>query len=416
MVRHTFLHVGLPKSGTSYLQAVLGENRSLLKERDGLLYPGEAWGDQVDAVRELRGLHVPPGRRAEVRGAWDRLVSEIRDWSGDALISMEWLSASTPEQIARIGADLAGSELHVVITVRDLARTVPAAWQEGAQNGATWSWQEFLEQVAADDWDATRAGGGFWRQQDMIGVLDRWLELVPPERTHVVTVPPTGSDPDELWRRMATVLSIDATAYDLAIVRSNASLGWESAELMRRVNEQARERGVGRRDYERAFKHHLAKRVLAARKPSESKVRLPLEYDDWVAEQAARQIEAIKVSGADVVGSLEELRPDADHPGAPLAVADSEAVLGAAVDALITVALARQHDRDEHDRELRRSEAALERARHANSELRAEIEYRASRPLRQALIDLSAQRPAVHRARVGYWRAVNAARRFRRSG
>jgi hypothetical protein len=415
VVRRVFLHVGLPKSGTSYLQAVLARNRDLLQERAGLLYPGETWVDQVDAVRDLRGLAVPPARRSQARGAWDRLVAEIRQWPGDVVVSMEWLSASTPEEIRRIGADLAGSELHVLFTVRDLARTVPAAWQEGAQNGATWRWPEFLEQVTSEDAAATKAGSAFWRQQDVVEILDRWLQLAPPERTHVVTVPPTGSAPDELWRRLAGVIGIRAADYDLASARSNASLGLESAEVMRRVNEQARDRKVGRHDYERAFKHHLAKHVLASRKSAESKVRLPLEYAQWAAERAERQIEAIKVSGVDVVGSLEELRPDPDRPGEPLAEPDSAAVLGAAVDALTSVALARQQERDEQAAEMRRLDAQLARLRDANAELRAEIRLRSSRPVRQALIDLSAQRPMLHRARTGYWKLVNAGRRLRPS-
>lgn len=416
VVRRVFLHAGLPKSGTSYLQAVLGQNRELLEERAGLLYPGDTWLDQVDAVRDLRGLHVPPARRAKARGAWDRLVAEICQWPGDAVVSMEWLSAATPEEIGRIGADLASAnELHVVLTVRDLARTVPAAWQEGAQNAAIWSWAEFLEQVTCEDPVATGAGSAFWKQQDIVEILDRWLRLAPPACTHVVTVPPTGSAPDELWRRLADVIGIQVDACDLANVRSNASLGLESAELMRLVSVQARDRKVGRHDYERALKHHLAKRVLASRKSAESQIRLPLEYADWAAEQAERQIEAIKVSGVDVVGSLEELRPDPDRPGVPLAEPDPAAVLGAAVDALTSVALERQQERDEHAAELRRMDAKLARARRRNAALRADIKQRSSHPVRQALIDLSARRPMLQRARRGYRKLANASRRFRRT-
>lgn len=329
---------------------------------------------------------------------------------------MEWLSASTPAEIARIGADLAGSELHVVFTVRDLARTVPAAWQECAQNGATWCWREFLEQVTADDPGATPAGGGFWRQQDVTGILERWLDLSPPECTHVVTVPPAGGDPAELWRRLATVIGVEARAYDLASVRSNASLGWESAEVMRRVNEQVRERKVGRRTYERAFKHHLAKRVLSSRKSEESRVLLPAEFHDWAREQAERQIDAIKLSGVDVVGSLEELRPELDPSGEHFAEPEMSSVLDAAVDALTTVALARQQLRDEHAAHIRRIQDDLEACSRANDELRLQIERRASRPVRQALIDISARHPALLvPARAGYRKAAGTARRLRRS-
>ena len=155
-----FLHVGLPKSGTTYIQAVLGKNKSLLRERSSLLYPGETWGRQVDAVRDVRRMKLPPSQKAAVNGAWERLVSEMEVWPNDSVVSMEWLCMATPGQIQRIAKDLAPAEVHVVFTVRDVARTVPAAWQEFSQNRSTWRWPDFLEQVTSKepmDTDAGRA-------------------------------------------------------------------------------------------------------------------------------------------------------------------------------------------------------------------------------------------------------------------
>lgn len=410
MVRRVFLHVGLSKSGTTYLQAVLDGNRTVLQERAGLLFP-LTWAQQVDAVRDLRGFPVPTVRRAVVRGAWERLTTEVSSWSGDALVSMEWLAAAAPDEIDRIAADLAGLEPHVVFTVRDLARTVPAVWQESTQNTSTWRWAEYLEQVASEDPRSTAAGEHFWGQQDMADMLERWSRLTWPGHIHVVTVPRPGSDPGQLWRRLASVVGLAPDGYDLAPARRNASLGLESAELMRLVNEQARARDVRGLDYERAFKHPLAKGILAARQREESRVRLPAGLHDWAHEQAERQIEAIKMSGADVVGSLEELRPCLDGSAAAPSEPEASGVLGAAVDALTTVSLARL----EVGQEMRRVQAELAHALRANEELRAEIERRTSRPVRQALVDLSERRPALRRARVAYRTAVDAGRRLRRS-
>lgn len=337
-----FLHVGLPKSGTTYIQAVLGKNKSLLRERSSLLYPGETWGRQVDAVRDVRRMKLPPSQKAAVSGAWDRLVSEMEAWPNDSIVSMEWLCMATPGQIQRIAKDLAPAEVHVVFTVRDVARTVPAAWQEFSQNRSTWRWPEFLEQVTADDPMETEAGKAFWGQQDMELLLDRWAAVIPAERVHVVTLPHSGADPAELWRRMAQVLGIDPSGYDLTDLGSNASLGMESAELMRRLNVRLREQGVSVPVYNRVFKHNLAKKTLASRKGQESKVLLPAEYHDWARARAEQQIGAIKASGAQVVGDLDELRPvlkDSSDVQTVAAEPDADAVLDAAVQALAAVAL-----------------------------------------------------------------------------
>jgi hypothetical protein len=248
---------------------------------------------------------------------------------------------ATPNQIERIVADLAPAEVHVVFSVRDVARTVPAAWQEFSQNRSTWRWPEFLEQVTGEDPMSTSAGKAFWGQQDMEMLLERWGAAVPAERLHVVTLPQSGADPAELWRRMAEVVDIDPDGYDLSDLGSNASLGMESAELMRRVNERLQEQGLAVPVYNRVFKHNVAKNVLAARKSQESKVVLPTEYHDWARARAEQQIRAIEASGARVVGDLDELRPRLDTTGAQTVAAapDAEAVLEAAVHALVTVAL-----------------------------------------------------------------------------
>lgn len=342
MARRVFLHVGLPKSGTTYLQAVLGKNKKLLKQRASLLYPGATWSRQVDAVRDVRRMKLPPSQQAAVAGAWDRMVAEMSGWSHDAIMSMEWLCMATPGQIQRIARDLASTELHVVFTVRDVGRTVPAAWQEFSQNRSTWRWPEFLEQVTGDDPMETSAGRAFWGQQDMELLLQRWSASVPAERIHVVTLPQSGADPAELWRRMAQVLGIDPEGYDLTDLGSNASLGLESAELMRRLNVRLKEQGLTIGPYNNIFKHKIAKQILATRKGQESKVLLPTQYHDWARARAEQQIRAIESSGAQVVGDLDELRPvfKADS-GAQTEAHEPEpdAVVDAAVQALITVAL-----------------------------------------------------------------------------
>lgn len=343
MSQRVFLHVGLPKSGTTYIQAVLGKNKRLLSER-GLLYPGRTWNDQVDAVRDVRRMKVPPLQQATVTGAWDRIVAEMKRWRGDSVLSMEWLCMAAPGQVRRIAKDLDFADLHVVFTVRDVARTVPAAWQEFCQNRSTWRWPEFLEQVTSDDAMNTSAGSALWGQQDMILLLDRWSAAVRREHLHVVTLPQSGADPSELWRRMGQVLGIEPGGFDLSDLGANASLGMESAELMRRVNERLAAEDVPLPVYNRIFKHKLAKDLLAQRKGQESKVLLPVVYYDWARERAEQQIKAIEASGAQVVGDLAELRPVLGDAGQAQQVAtepDPSAVLDAAVKALTTLALER---------------------------------------------------------------------------
>jgi hypothetical protein len=121
-----------------------------------------------------------------------------------------------------------------------------------------------------------------------------------------------------------------------------------------------------------------------------------------------------------VHGSLDDLRPRAEELAAVPDGADPEPerVLDAAVEALVAVALERRELEGDKEALTARIQANRSRLQRQSAELarrRAESELRARRPLRQALVDASARHPLLRRARVGYWRAVNAGRRLRRS-
>ena len=99
------LHIGAPKTGTSFVQSVLSNNRGLLAER-GVLWPGKAWSDQVRAVEDLRDAARDDAPSAP---RWDALVQQVDRFDGDvAIISMEWLCLGSPEMARRADGDPGG--------------------------------------------------------------------------------------------------------------------------------------------------------------------------------------------------------------------------------------------------------------------------------------------------------------------
>jgi hypothetical protein len=349
MSQRVFLHVGLPKSGTSYVQRVLSENKQRLMDDAHLLFPGDSWHDQVQAVRDVREM----GNPKQAAGAWARLVEEIHQWSGDAVISMEWLCAAEPHHIRRIFEDLEPSTVEVVFTARDMGRTLPAAWQEFIQNRYEWTWDEFLEGVSSEDRHGDSSGGAFWTQQDLATLVDRWSALATAERTHLVTVPHPGAAHDVLWRRLTQVFGIEPDGYVTEGLGGNESLGLESAELMRRLNPLTRVAGVRRAPYNQIYKHGLAKQILALRRSTESTLSLPARYHSWASRTAQGQIAALRECDVHVVGDLGELEPVVPATAAePAPVADAD-LLEPALAGL--VGLGQQWD------EARQREAALEK-------------------------------------------------------
>ena len=71
--RRVVVHVGTPKTGTSYVQDVLFLNRETLAEQ-GILYPADRFDEHFLAALDLMELHWG-GLETQAVGAWDRLAA-----------------------------------------------------------------------------------------------------------------------------------------------------------------------------------------------------------------------------------------------------------------------------------------------------------------------------------------------------
>lgn len=309
MASKAYLHVGTPKSGTTYVQAILAANKAELARREGLLFPGHRWADQVDAARDVLSFDPHGESSASVAGAWGRLVDEIAGWHGAAVVSMEWLGSVDLPRARRMVESLAPAQVEVVLTVRDLGRTIPAAWQEFVQNWEIWSWEEFLESVGEEDRFSTAAGRLFWTQQDLGRMLSVWTQLLPAEQIHVVTLPPAGQDPGALATRFGQVLGVDMARYDTKGGGRNESLGLESTLLVHRLNLLSREQQMSWSVYDREIKQRLCKRGLSQRKAREHALAVPEEHRTWVSARAQDQVASIRAAGVNVIGDLDDLAP-----------------------------------------------------------------------------------------------------------
>jgi hypothetical protein len=317
MARRVVVHVGLMKSGTTFLQGRMAANRRRL-DRQGVLFPGPGWRRHVNAVQDLLGFpgHTP--------GSWDSLVREINDYPGTAVISMEYLViAGVPGRTA-VRDSFGDAEVRAVLGVRDLGRTVPAMWQEAVKNRSTLSFAEYVEGVRT----RTEQGRRFWRQQNAGRVAARWAQELGPQNVHVVTLPPPGSRGGVLWRRFSEVAGIrEEPRWDEA-PRTNESLGAASTTVVRRLNGLTGDLSV--MAYKRRVKA-LGKLVLPGHRAAEDPIGFKVPR--WLREESARVRQEIADSGAQVVGDLAELDP-VDVPGVDPDRVGLEAQLDAALAAL----------------------------------------------------------------------------------
>lgn len=354
--RRCYLHIGCPKTGTSYLQSVLWASREQLGDQ-GLELPLAGPPDHFHLTLALRGMldeAMDPPRAFTVL---DRLVAALEQLrSPRVLVSHESLAPATLEEVGRLLALLDGFEVHVVITARDLARQIPSGWQQRIQQRERITYADFLTAVV----ERTPPARDFWINQDLVDITTRWGAHVPPDRMHVVTVPPPGSRPGLLLERFSSVLGIDPHSLQADAPRGNPALGAAQAELLRRVNVALGDRlPHPRAGYGRLGKRYLAGRVLApqgGRPPT-----LPPEQYEWCARLSSEVVAELRWRGYDVVGDLAELLPVpvSDEPaGAEVSEADvADAAARAMADML-----------EQRERDLSRIQALKERATAAGRE------------------------------------------------
>lgn len=316
MARRVILHVGTPKTGTSYLQDVLFQNRARLA-RHGILYPAERFDGQFLAALDLMRLRWG-GLEREAVGAWDRLAEQVREHDGTAIISHEILATASRTQVRRALASLgheAGSatEVHLVISVRDLVRQIPAEWQENVKHRATLRYSRFLE-VIRDPERSHRIGAWFWGAQEIPDILARWGATLPPEQVHVVTVPRPGGPKELLWQRFSAAFGLDELDLDRETERANPSLGVPESALLRRIN-RAAAGDLPSAHYRPLVRELLAHRTLSKRTES-PRLSLPPDEYPWVAELTESWIADLAEHGYDVIGDLADLRGDEPEPDA----------------------------------------------------------------------------------------------------
>ena len=302
--RRLYLHVGLQKTGTSYLQAALLRSRESLAEVGLDLVPPtkrecfelmsivrDRYPDRRDAAAEqavltgfTRQLEAAPGTRAG--------------------FSQESLAACLPTQIERLLAVSGDREVHVVVTVRDLARQLPSSWQEHLKAGGTVRFARYVERLQRLE----RAGRAKlpWIHLDAVAVLERWSTALGADRMHVVTVPPPGSPTTLLLERFAAVLDVDPARLEPEDQRTNSSLGEVQAEVLRRINKLLPEDVHRRHIYGDVVKRGFSTAVLAQQEARSLKT--PAAVRAWCEAVAERQIADLAERGYDVVGSLEDLR------------------------------------------------------------------------------------------------------------
>jgi hypothetical protein len=305
------VHVGPPKTGTTALQASFHRQRGALL-RQGVRYAGRARhsASAVLAVSGRPAFDQDEGPPSIDR--WLELVADVRTAvEPRVVISSEFFAETPSEAIPRIVGDLGGPAVHVVVTLRPLARIVPSQWQQYVQSGMRLGFEPWLRSVLADP--PGSATPTFQRRHRHADLVARWAEVVGADHVTVVVV--DERDHDQLFRVFEQLLGLGDGSLTPRPDVANRSMTVPEIEAVRAFNVAFRGAGLGNALFHRVM-HFGAATFMKLRPPAADEPRI--ELSPWAVRRCAELsheiVARIRDLGVRVVGDLDSLATTPD-PG-----------------------------------------------------------------------------------------------------
>jgi hypothetical protein len=337
------LHIGPHKTGTTAVQSSFHVARKKLRKDHGIYYVGRARQPMqaAIAVSSNKGAH---SMRPPAWHLWERLVREVkrnRD-KYHVVVSSEFFCDADDAAIERIVRELGGDRVHVVVTLRPLSGIFPSQWQQYLQNGLRLTYDKWLDRMINGDPD-DRPSPTFWRRHEHGVLVERWVKVV--GRDRLVVIAPEPTDRSALLNGFETILGLDRGFLVPEPDRTNRSLTLGETDLLRRLNQEFKQREWSKEAYHRLMRLGVIRQLLTSQTSGQGEPRMstPQWVVDRCAAYGAESAAKIRATGVRVIGDVSicglppsnpaDVRPDSDPmpwlpPSADTAL---EAVLGAIV-------------------------------------------------------------------------------------
>ncbi|WP_328747468.1 hypothetical protein OHT57_18160 [Streptomyces sp. NBC_00285] len=276
------LHIGPHKTGTTSVQGALFAAKDLLPEH-GVVFPAHS-RHPMEAALAACARPAMMGDTAPTGKHWTRLLEQVEATGGKtSVISSEFFAdAEDDATIARIVEQLGRERVHILVTLRPLARIMPSQWQQYVQNGLRMGYEDWLTHMLRKA-PYEQPNPSFWRRHRHDRLVGRWVRAVGPGRITVVVV--DDRDRDGLMRTFEQLLGLPENLLQPVPDATNRSLTLAETEMLRNLNKEFRGNGLPDELYSKLVRNGAVMHMKNTCNPSPEDVKILTPQ--WAAEAAA---------------------------------------------------------------------------------------------------------------------------------
>ncbi len=308
LMKQVIIHAGFHKSGTTALQESFHLNRKELLELN-VNYPNfghKAHHRLAWSLSQKPWGWAKRGGERESTKLWEKSAAVIeREKEEKVIISSEFFSELSGDQIRKIHSSFKSREVKVLFTLRPLAKLLPSSYQQYLKYGITAEYEEWLHSVL-DKPGESKINPTFWKRHFHGQVIARWADVFGSSNITVLIV--NEAQPTFLFDEINKYLELPSNTLQSADSGSNRSLTMEEIALLREINKQfPKERDWD--EYQVFIRNGYVRELTDHIKPAPDKARLLTP--DWAvakANEIGSQIKSELVnSKVKIIGDLETL-------------------------------------------------------------------------------------------------------------
>ncbi|WP_189709032.1 hypothetical protein [Streptomyces phaeofaciens] len=295
------LHIGPHKTGTTSIQGALFGAREKLPAY-GVEFPATS-RHPMQAVLAACSRAGMIGDTTPTERHWRQLVDQVAATGGKTSVISSEFFADAPDDsvVERVVEQLGGERVHVLVTLRPLARIMPSQWQQYVQNGLRMGYEDWLEHMLRKA-PYEKPNPSFWRRHRHDRLVERWVRVVGADRVTVVVV--DDRDREGLMRTFEALLGLPAHLLESVPDTANRSLTLAETEMLRNLNREFRGNDLPDELYSKLIRNGAVMHMKNACRPTSRDVKI--STPGWAVEAAAGigadMAERIAAMGVRVLG------------------------------------------------------------------------------------------------------------------